>query len=189
MEAEFTGTRTPGARSRSGPVAAFSRRPTEPTPPLPRTCHFLAFRIAERSVLTMRVLGPITLATSLLAGGCTLASMTPQARFSESAYMLNDYARWGQVDAAMTHVSPKYMQTFSERHREWGDRVNVIDLRLAKILRFGRTRTNVGVDVYNLFNSSAVLNYNQSYNPVGTWLVPTTVVAGRFAKISATLDF
>ena len=34
----------------------------------------------------------------------------------------------------------------------WGDRVNVIDLRVAKILRFGRTRTNVGVDVYNLFN-------------------------------------
>jgi hypothetical protein len=71
----------------------------------------------------------------------------------------------------------------------WGDRVNVIDLRLAKILRFGRTRTNVGVDIYNLFNSSAVLNYNQAYNPVGTWLTPTTVVAARFAKISATLDF
>jgi hypothetical protein len=67
--------------------------------------------------------------------------------------------------------------------------VNAIDLRLAKILRYGRTRTNVGVDVYNLFNSSAVLNYNQSYNPVGTWLVPTTVVNGRFAKISATFDF
>ena len=71
----------------------------------------------------------------------------------------------------------------------WGDRVNVIDLRLAKILRFGRTRTNVGVDVYNLFNSSAVLNYNQAYNPVGTWLTPTTVVQGRFAKISASFDF
>ena len=71
----------------------------------------------------------------------------------------------------------------------WGDRVNVIDLRLAKILRFGRTRTNVGVDFYNLFNSSAVLNYNQAYNPVGTWLTPTTVVSGRFAKISASFDF
>jgi hypothetical protein len=71
----------------------------------------------------------------------------------------------------------------------WGDRVNIIDLRVAKILRFGRTRTNVGVDVYNLFNSSAVLNYNQAYNPVGTWLTPTTVVAGRFAKVSASFDF
>ena len=71
----------------------------------------------------------------------------------------------------------------------WSDRVNVFDLRVAKILRFGRTRTNVGVDIYNLLNSSAVLTYNQSYNPVGNWLVPTTVVQARFAKISASVDF
>jgi hypothetical protein len=71
----------------------------------------------------------------------------------------------------------------------WGDRVNVFDLRVAKILRFGRTRTNVGVDIYNLLNSSAVLAYNTSYNPTGNWLVPTQVVTGRFAKISAAFDF
>jgi hypothetical protein len=29
----------------------------------------------------------------------------------------------------------------------------------------------------------------QEHEPVGAWLVPTTVVAGRFATISATLDF
>jgi hypothetical protein len=71
----------------------------------------------------------------------------------------------------------------------WGDRVNVFDLRVAKILRLGRMRTNVGVDVYNFLNSSAVLTYNQAYNPTGNWLVPTTVVQARFAKISASLDF
>jgi hypothetical protein len=71
----------------------------------------------------------------------------------------------------------------------WSDRVNVFDLRVAKILRFGRTRTNVGVDIYNLTNSSAVLTYNQSYSPTGNWLVPTTVVTPRFAKISASIDF
>jgi hypothetical protein len=71
----------------------------------------------------------------------------------------------------------------------WGDRVNSVDLRVAKILRFGRTRTNVGVDIYNLLNSSAVLNYNQAFNPGGRWLVPTTVLAARFAKVSASIDF
>ena len=30
----------------------------------------------------------------------------------------------------------------------YGDRINEIDLRFAKILRFGRTRTNLGFDVY-----------------------------------------
>jgi hypothetical protein len=71
----------------------------------------------------------------------------------------------------------------------WGDRANVIDLRLAKVLRFGRTRTNVGVDIYNLFNSSAVLNYNTAFNAGGNWLVPTTVIQSRFAKVSASIDF
>ena len=32
----------------------------------------------------------------------------------------------------------------------YGDRVNQIDLRFAKILRFGRTRFNVGFDIYNV---------------------------------------
>ena len=71
----------------------------------------------------------------------------------------------------------------------WSDRVNVFDLRVAKILRFGRTRTNIGVDIYNLLNSSAVLTNNAAFNPGGTWLVPTSVITPRFAKISASFDF
>src|SRR5262249_19409350 len=47
----------------------------------------------------------------------------------------------------------------------WGDRVNALDLRFAKILRFGRVRYNVGVDIINATNSDAVLTYNQNYNP------------------------
>ena len=45
----------------------------------------------------------------------------------------------------------------------YGDRVNQIDMRFAKILRFGRTRTTVGFDVYNLTNSAPVLTYNQTF--------------------------
>jgi hypothetical protein len=71
----------------------------------------------------------------------------------------------------------------------WSDRVNVFDLRIAKILRFGRTRTNIGVDIYNLMNSSAVLGYNTAFNPGGRWLVPTSVIAPRFARVSASVDF
>jgi hypothetical protein len=71
----------------------------------------------------------------------------------------------------------------------FGDRVNAFDLRIAKVVRLGRTRTNVGVDIYNLTNSSAVLTYNQAFNPGGTWLAPTSVLSARFAKISASIDF
>jgi hypothetical protein len=72
--------------------------------------------------------------------------------------------------------------------------VNEFDIRLAKILKFGRTRTNVGIDFYNILNSAAVLSYNQSFNPAvpagpGGWLQPTSVLQPRFFKLSATIDF
>ena len=37
---------------------------------------------------------------------------------------------------------------------------------LGKNLRFGRTRTNVAIDLYNLFNSNTGTVYNQTYDPV-----------------------
>ena len=37
----------------------------------------------------------------------------------------------------------------------YGERINVVDMRFAKVLRFGRTRLNVGMDLYNLLNANA----------------------------------
>jgi hypothetical protein len=72
----------------------------------------------------------------------------------------------------------------------YGDRVNQVDLRVAKILRFGRTRTNVGFDVYNITNANPVLTYNESFNPsTSTWLTPQSVLQSRFAKFSVQFDF
>src|SRR5262245_57775888 len=71
----------------------------------------------------------------------------------------------------------------------WGDRINEIDFRVAKVLRFGRTRTNVGVDIFNLINSNRTLTYNQTYSPTGTWLTPQSVLSPRFVKVSAQIDF
>jgi hypothetical protein len=72
----------------------------------------------------------------------------------------------------------------------YGDRINEVDLRIAKLIRFARTRTKVQIDLFNLFNSAAVLGYNQTYSPTSsTWLTPTSVLAARVAKIGATFDF
>ena len=73
----------------------------------------------------------------------------------------------------------------------YGDRINQLDLRVSKILRFGRTRANVGVDFYNLFNTSATYQYFQIYSPLtpATWLQPTSLVSARFAKLSVQMDF
>jgi hypothetical protein len=78
----------------------------------------------------------------------------------------------------------------------YGDRVNEVDVRFAKILRFGRTRTNVGFDIYNILNANPVLTYNQTFNPVlsttnpsTNWLAPQSTLQPRFIKFSAQIDF
>ena len=91
------------------------------------------------------------------------------------------------------HARPAALGQRAERDREsassratvWSDRVNAFDLRVAKVLRFGRTRTNVGVDIYNLINSSAVLTYNRRSTLVARWLVPTSVLSARASRRSA----
>jgi len=71
-----------------------------------------------------------------------------------------------------------------------GDRVNELDLRVSKILRFGRTRTKVSLDPYNALNANPVLTHNQTYSPTATtWLTPTSVLAARVIKIGASIDF
>ena len=69
----------------------------------------------------------------------------------------------------------------------YGDRTNQVDLRIAKILRFGARRLQVGLDIYNATNTNAIQNYNQTFG--AAWLTPTSILTARFAKISAQFDF
>jgi hypothetical protein len=70
-----------------------------------------------------------------------------------------------------------------------GDRINQLDLRAGKVIRFGRVRTQFSVDLYNAFNSSAVQSYNQTFIAGGKWLTPTLILPARFAKLTAQVDF
>jgi hypothetical protein len=69
----------------------------------------------------------------------------------------------------------------------FGDRINQVDFRVAKVLRFGRTRTQVGVDIFNVMNSNVPQGYLQTFG--STWLRPTSVMDARFARISGQIDF
>jgi len=71
----------------------------------------------------------------------------------------------------------------------YGDRLTQIDLRIGKNLRFGRTKTLVALDMFNLFNSNTPDVYNQSYVNPATYLNPQSITVGRFMKISAQFDF
>jgi len=67
------------------------------------------------------------------------------------------------------------------------ERLNQIDFRVSKILRFGTTRTNVNFDFYNVTNSNSVLGENFAYGPA--WRAPTSIVLPRLFKFSAQFDF
>ena len=71
----------------------------------------------------------------------------------------------------------------------YGDRINQLDFRVSKIIRMGRTRTQVGFDLYNATNTDTPLTYNNTFVPGGAWLAPTSVMTARFVKLSLQFDF
>jgi hypothetical protein len=75
----------------------------------------------------------------------------------------------------------------------FGGRRNQVDLRVAKILRFGRTRADVGLDLTNLFNTNYATAYQYTYQygvtNGGTFLNPTTIYTPRFVRFNVTFDF
>jgi hypothetical protein len=74
----------------------------------------------------------------------------------------------------------------------YGARLNAVDLRFGKILKYNRTRTQVTLDVYNLMNSNTTEVYQRNYSapgPGATYLNPLSIMSARFFKITAQFDF
>jgi hypothetical protein len=69
---------------------------------------------------------------------------------------------------------------------EYGDRLNQLDLRIGKLLRFGRSKTALNVDIYNIFNNNAALTENASF---GAFRQPLLVLNPRLVKFSVNFDF
>jgi hypothetical protein len=68
-----------------------------------------------------------------------------------------------------------------------------IDMRFAKILRYGRIRADIGVDLYNLLNTNYALGYEANYSYTqpngGTWLNPNSILPPRFARFNFTINY
>jgi hypothetical protein len=76
----------------------------------------------------------------------------------------------------------------------WGDRLNELDFRIGKNLRFGKNRGQIALDLYNALNRNSAITNNQTFNPAVTsgsaaWLAPTGVMTARIAKITVQWDF
>ncbi|HVZ23174.1 MAG TPA: carboxypeptidase regulatory-like domain-containing protein [Vicinamibacterales bacterium] len=69
----------------------------------------------------------------------------------------------------------------------FGDRLNQIDLRFTKIVKVGSGNFDIDVDLYNAFNSDAVLTELGGFGPV--WRLPTSIIQPRFLKFQVRYDF
>ena len=70
----------------------------------------------------------------------------------------------------------------------YGDRLNQIDLRFTKIVNVGRGRIDLNVDLYNAFNSDAIIA-RESGVSARRGAGRSTVIQPRFVKFAARWDF
>jgi hypothetical protein len=71
----------------------------------------------------------------------------------------------------------------------YGDRINQLDFRFAKNVRFGGKRAQVALDMYNALNANPVISYNNSFTPGGPWLQPNAILTGRGVRFSGEWTF
>ena len=71
----------------------------------------------------------------------------------------------------------------------YGPRINLVNLRAAKVLTFGHSKATAGVDLFNLFNSNTGLSFQQNYGNGTGYLAPTTIQTPRFLRLNVTLEF
>ena len=72
------------------------------------------------------------------------------------------------------------------------ERRTQVDMRFAKILRFGRSRYDIGVDLYNMLNANSALSYDETYQATdngATWLRPTSITQPRLVRFNVTMTF
>ena len=86
----------------------------------------------------------------------------------------------GNANATVNLVTPGTL---------YGDRINQLDFRVGKVIRAGRFRTQISLDLYNALNTDAIQTYNQTFVLNGSWLLPNGIIAARFFKITGQIDF
>jgi hypothetical protein len=68
----------------------------------------------------------------------------------------------------------------------YGDRINQLDMRFGKIVRFGSRRVMANLDLYNVLNANPVMQEQSAY---AVWRTPLRIMDARMFKISGQLDF
>jgi hypothetical protein len=106
-------------------------------------------------------------------------------------------AQLGHLPAGGTATGNQLVNLLDENQMYGDNRHYQVDMRFAKIFRFGGRRLDVGADLYNIFNLNTPTFYDGTYDvepapglgPGGEWLRPTSIVQPRFLRFNVTFDF
>jgi hypothetical protein len=159
-----------------------------PTGPNLRNC-----RDIDPWETTIRGLGTYTIPKIDVLVSATVRSQAP---------LILDNAQWQipntMIQTQLGFLPPALLATGNSNvdltdsdHRLFGEgRRTQVDMRFAKVLRFGRTRTDVGVDLWNLFNTNYATAYEDTFT-VGsdTFYTPDTIYPPRFVRLNFTVNF
>jgi hypothetical protein len=69
----------------------------------------------------------------------------------------------------------------------YGDTLHQVDWRLSKAFAFSARRLSLNLDLYNVFNASTTIRYNNTFGPQWQWA--QLIVGGRLIKVSGQFDF
>ena len=157
-------------------------------------CHVETTMLPQYKALSSYILPKVDVqvsATFTSKPGVNLSGFgTPQQGGAFQAnYVVSNAAIAPILGRPLAGNAPNITVNIIEPYAQVGERINELDLRFQKILRFGKTRANFGVDIFNVLNANPALSYNQAFIPNGAWMTPTSILSARFAKISAQFDF
>ncbi|HEV8393043.1 MAG TPA: carboxypeptidase regulatory-like domain-containing protein [Vicinamibacterales bacterium] len=93
--------------------------------------------------------------------------------------------------SSSVNLIPAWVDAFGFRGlptgTQFGDRLNQFDLRFTKVVKTSKGSVDLDVDLYNAFNSDAILQEVQNYGVA--WRNATSIIQPRFVKFAARWDF
>jgi hypothetical protein len=103
----------------------------------------------------------------------------------------------GRIPPGGTAGGNTNVALLDDDHQLYADnRRTLVDLRVAKIFRFGTRRLDIGADAENVLNTNYATAYDNTYQYSagnatrgGTWNNPTTIFTPRFVRLNFTVSF
>jgi hypothetical protein len=68
----------------------------------------------------------------------------------------------------------------------FGPRLNSLNFRFGKIIKYGRVRATASVDIYNTLNANTAVTFNAAF---ASWQQPQSILGARFARLNLRVDF